>query len=456
MAKSLKIAVIGAGSLTFTRTLFTDLLSVPELRGAEFVFTDIDETNLTRVKELCERDVRQNGCDTVLRATTDRRRALEGAHYILNCVRIGGLEAFAHDIEIPLRYGVDQCVGDTLCAGGILYGQRVIAAVLDFCSDIRDVAADKALLLNYANPNAMVTWAANLYGGVRTIGLCHGEIHGEEQIARVLGVARSELDVTCAGINHQTWYISVKHRGEELTGKLLDAFLADEEMVKTEKVRLDIMRRFGYYSTESNGHLSEYVAWYRKRREEIPQWIDTSKWIHGETGGYLRECREKRGSFDAEYAQVLAAPPKAYDGSERSSEHASYIIEALETGRPYRGHFNVVNDGCIANLAADCIVEAPCFVDRTGISVPPVGDLPMGCAAVCAQSVRVQRLAVEAAVHGDVTLLKQAVLLDPLTGAVLTPPEVWQMVDDMLLAEEQWLPQYADAIAAIKRQRAER
>ena len=166
-----KLTIIGAGSLTFARTLFSDIMHVPELRGLEVSFTDISQQNLDMVTQLCQRDLEANGIPTKIHATTDRREALRGARYIVNCVRIGGLEAFETDIDIPLKYGVDQCVGDTLCIGGIMYGQRGIAALLDFCKDIREVAEPGALLLNYSNPMAMLTWACIKYGGVRTIGL---------------------------------------------------------------------------------------------------------------------------------------------------------------------------------------------------------------------------------------------------------------------------------------------
>ena len=448
---SFKLAIIGAGSLVFARTLFTDIMSVPEFRDIEIAFTDINPDNLEKVTQLCQRDLEANGIRTRIQATTDRREAFKGARYIVNCVRVGGLPAFEMDIDIPLKYGVDQCVGDTLCIGGIMYGQRVIPQMLDFCRDIREVAEPGAILLNYSNPNAMVTWACNKYGGVHTIGLCHGEIHGETQIAEVLGFKdREELDIVCAGINHQTWYLSVKHKGVELREKLLEGFEKHERFSQEEKVRIDILKRFGYYSTESNGHLSEYVAWYRKRPDEIEKWIDLSSWINGETGGYLRETRESRDWFETDYPKLLEEPPKKYDGSERGKEHCSYIMEALETGRKYRGHFNVMNEGCITNVPYECVVEVPCFVDGNGIAVPKLGDLPLGCAAVCSQSIWVQKLAVEAAVHADVSLLKQAALMDPLTGAVCNPPEIWQMVDEMLVAQAQWLPQYTEAIAEAK------
>ena len=448
----MKICFIGAGSLGFTRQLLTDCMSVPELRGAEITFMDTNPHNLDMVTQLCQRDLEANGVDTKIHATTNRREAFKDANYVINAVRIGMLEAFESDIEIPLRYGVDQCVGDTLCIGGIMYGQRVVAAMLDFCKDMREVSAPEVLHLNYSNPNAMATWACNAYGGVPTIGLCHGEMVGEYQIAEVLGIPRDDMDFICAGINHQTWYISIKHKGEELTGKLLEAFENSPKYMQQEKVRIDVLRRFGYFSTESNGHLSEYLAWYRKRPDEIKNWIDLSDWIHGETAGYLRISREGRNWFETDFPNFMAGPPHLYDGTQRGFEHASFILEALETRRKYRGHFNVVNNGCITNLPDDCVVEVPCYIDGNGLSVPRVGDLPDGCAAVCNQSVAVQRLAVKAAVQGNVQLLKQAALLDPLTGAVCNPPEVWQMVDEMLITQAEWLPQYKDSIKEIKKQ----
>lgn len=443
---SFKLAFIGAGSVGFTRILLRDLLSVKEFQNIKVSFTDINQHNLDMVTELCQRDITENGLDIKIHATLDRRAALKDAKYVINVVRIGGLEAFALDVDIPLKYGIDQCVGDTLCAGGIMYGQRGINAVLDFCKDIKEVASPDCIMLNYANPNAMITWACNQYGGVKTIGLCHGVQGGHSQIAEVLNLKQEEVDIICAGINHQTWYIQVKHKGEDMTGKLLEAFEKHPEFSVTEKVRIDMLRRFGYYSTESNGHLSEYVAWYRKRPEEINQWISLDIWIHGETGGYLRVCTEGRNWFETDFPNWMKEPAWKYTQEDRSREHGSYIIEGLETGRLYRGHFNVVNNGTISNLPNDAIVEVPGYVDYNGINIPKVGDLPLGCAAVCNNSISVQRLAVEAAVKGDDILLRQAMMLDPLVGAVCNPAEIWQMTDEMLVAEAQWLPQYTKAI----------
>lgn len=447
---SFKVAFVGAGSIGFTRGLLRDLLTVPEFRNIEIAFTDISQHNLDMVTELCQRDINENGLSIQIQATTDRRVALQDAKYVLCTIRVGGLEAFATDVDIPLKYGVDQCVGDTLCAGGIMYGQRGIAEMLNICKDIREVSTSDVLLLNYSNPMAMMTWACNVYGGVNTVGLCHGVQHGHHQIAEVYGLEKKDVDIVCAGINHQTWYIQASHEGKDLTAGLLEAFENHEEYNRTEKVRIDMMRRFGYYSTESNGHLSEYVPWYRKRPQEIGDWIDLNNWINGETGGYLRVCTEGRNWFETDFPNWMKDEPMQFVPEKRGEEHGSYIIEGLETGRVYRGHFNVVNNGVISNLPDDAIIEAPGYVDRNGISMPHVGDLPLGPAAVCNVSISVQRLAVEAAIKGDDFLLRQAFMMDPLVGAVCNPKEIWQMVDEMLVAGEAWLPQYATAIAAAK------
>ena len=447
---SFKVAFIGAGSIGFTRGLLADILTVPEFHDIEVSFTDINPDNLRMVTQLCQRDIEENGLSIKIHATLDRREAFKDAKYVINCVRIGMLEAFATDVEIPLKYGVDQCVGDTLCIGGIMYGQRGINAMLGFCKDIREAAAPGCILLSYSNPNAMVTWACNKYGGVETYGLCHGVQHGHSQIAKALGRNKKDVDIICAGLNHQTWYISVKTDGTERTGDLYE-LMKQADFAKDENIRLDVMKNFGYYSTESNGHLSEYLMWYRKRPEEMEKWINYSSWIQGETAGYLRVCKEGRNWFETDFPNWLKEPAKQYIPEKRSEEHGSYIIESLETGRVYRGHFNVMNNGTITNLPDECVVEVPCYVDGNGVSIPKVGDLPLGCAAICSQSVWVQKLAVEAAVHADINLLRQAAMMDPLTGAACTPDEIIQMVDEMLVAGESWLPQYADEIKRAKR-----
>jgi len=435
------VTVIGAGSLTFTRRLVMDILAVPELRDTQFRFMDISEKNLEMATNVCQKMIDDNGLAATIEPTLDRRQAIAGADYVLCLVRVGGLEAFEQDIEIPLNYGVDQCVGDTLAPGGIFYALRSIPVLLDIAADMRAVAPN-ALLINYANPMAMNTWAVRRAGGVHVVGLCHGVYGGHHQIAEVLGLPQEEVDIICAGINHQTWYIQVTYKGQDMLPYLLKGFERHPRYSQTEKVRIDVLRRFGYYSTESNGHLSEYVPWYRKRPEELEQWISLDSWINGETGGYLRHCRKMANEYDELYPKYMSGEKDLIPLGERSHEHGSYIIESLETGRPYRGHFNVGNTGLIGNLPQGCTVELPCYVDANGISPAWVGNLPIQCAATCRVSVNVQEMAVEAALTGNRELVKLAVLHDPLTGAVCNTEEVWAMCDEMFEALAPWMPQF--------------
>jgi alpha-galactosidase len=460
----IKVAMIGAGSIGFTRRLMRDVLAVPELDDTIFALMDVSERNLEMVSQLARRDIEANKLPAKITSTLNQREAIQDADYVICMIRQGGLEAFELDIDIPLKYGVDQCVGDTICAGGIMYAQRSIPALLEICKDMREVAKPGALLLNYSNPMAMNSWACSKYGGVPVIGLCHGVqgahwqitsciehwAKGQGLIAQDYRLHRNEVDVICAGINHQTWFIKAEWRGIDMIPRMLELFEAHPEYPQTEKVRIDVLRRFGYYSTESNGHLSEYLPWYRKRPDEIMQWIDLSSWINGETGGYLRVCTEGRNWFETDFPNWMREEPPQIGAGHRSEEHGSYIIEALETGRIYRGHFNIPNQGQITNLPDGCIIEIPGYADKTGINMPVIGDLPLACAATCSASVRVQEMSMEAAVHGDVTLLKQAMLHDPLVGAVCNPEEVWQMTDEMLVAQAQWLPQYNGEISAAQ------
>lgn len=449
----IRVAIIGAGSVVFTRHVIRDLLAVPEFGETCFALHDISASNLEMSTQLALKDIRNNGFPATVVSTTNRREALRDADYVLNLTRIGGLEAFQLDIDIPLKYGIDQCVGDTLCAGGIMYGQRNVPAILEFLADIRELAKPGAIFFNYANPMVINCWAAlDAFPDIKTIGFCHGVEHGWDQIAKVLGgTYPAEVDGVCAGINHQTWYTDIRHNGRQVSGdELLEAYLKHPDFSRTEKCRIDVLRRFGVYSTESNGHLSEYLPWYRKRPEEIHKWIDTDLWINGETGGYLRVCIEGRNWFETDFPRWMSATDAPISQKTRSSERISYVIEAIETGRRCRTYMNLRNNGCVTNLANDAIVEVPVFVDDLGIHVPQIGGLPLACAATCEASINVQRMATKAALTGDVMLLKQAMLHDPLVGAVCSTDEVWHLVDEMLVAQAQWLPQYAHAIEGAK------
>ncbi|MFF2597336.1 alpha-glucosidase/alpha-galactosidase [Priestia megaterium] len=437
----IKIAMIGAGSVGFTRRLMMDILAVPELQDTEFHFMDINPENLVMVTNLCQQMIKKNNLPAKIYSTTNQRAALTDADYVICTVRVGGLDAFKHDINIPLKYGVDQCVGDTLGPGGIFFGLRTIPVLLELAKNMRELCPD-ALLLNYSNPMAINMWALRRAGGIRAVGLCHGVQGGHSQIAAALGLPKKEVDITCAGINHQTWYIQADYKGKDMLPYLLEGFQKHPDLSEIEPCRIDVLKRFGYYSTESNGHLSEYLPWYRKRPAEIDKWIYKGKWIGGQTAGYLIHCQEKTDEYREMYPKWLNGEVDYIKLGERSEEHGSYIIEALETGRTYRGHLNIENKNLITNLQTGSTIEIPCYVDGNGIIPTYIGDLPMPCAATCRASISVQEMAVEAALTGNRELVKQAVLHDPLTAAVCNTEEVWQMCDELFDAHKDLLPQF--------------
>ena len=438
----IRVAMIGAGSIGFTRRLMMDLVAVEEFRDTEFRFMDIDKGNLRMAVDLGRQLLKANGVKKAkIVGTTDRRKALRDADYVFCMVRVGGLEAFAHDIEIPLKYGVDQCVGDTLAPGGVFYALRTIPVLLGIAEDMRAVCPN-ALLMNYSNPMAMNTWAVRRAGGIRVVGLCHGVQGGHQLIANALGLPANEVDYICAGINHQTWYIQVTHKGMDMLPFLARAMEENPGIARREPCRIDVLKKLGFFSTESNGHLSEYLPWYRKRKKEMSRWICKDVWITGPTGGYLKHCRTRTDEYRQMFPKWMSGEAEYIQLGQRSHEHGSYIVEALETGRMYRGHFNVANTGLIPNLPDGCTIEIPGYVDRTGLHPIHVGPLPMACAATCRASISVQEMTVEAALTGNRDLVKQALLHDPLTAAVCNTDEVCAMADEMFEALAPWLPQF--------------
>ena len=447
-----KVTIIGAGGIGWTRTLARDILTVPELRDTAFALTDIDAERLAVVERVIRADIAAHDLPARVTASTDRREAMRDADYVINAVRVGGLEMWRSDVEIPLKYGVDQCIGDTLGPGGIMYGQRTVPVVLEFCRDMREVSKPGAWFLNYVNPMSIITWAVLDHGGVNALGLCHGVQHTSRMIAQALGLDFKEMDFHAAGVNHMTWFQRILHQGRDVTDQLrgaTDRFLAE---FPAEKVRVDLLRRTGFFTTESSGFVAELTPWYRKRPEDLARWALPGYSHHGgETAGGWRFNVEKQRWFDHLAADLDLELRTPIELDARTYEHAGYIIEAMETGREYRGCFNIRNEDRIPNLSADAVVETPCLADREGIHAPRVGPLPEACAAICNAMIAAQRLAVQAAVSGDVQQLEQAMMLDPLTAAVCTTTEISQMTDELLVAQADYLPQFKDAIPEAKR-----
>jgi alpha-galactosidase len=441
-----KITIIGAGSIVFTRNLCSDILLTPVLQDCTISLMDIDPVRLERSRKLVQAIVDRRGLKAQVEATTDQREAVRDARFVITTFQQGGLDAYALDIDIPQKYGVEQCVGDTLGPGGVFRGLRTIPVLLDLCRDMDDLAPD-ALLLNYVNPMAINCWAVADGAGRPHVGLCHSVQGTSEMLARWIGVPYDEISFLCAGINHQAFFLDFRRDTEDLY-PLIRAALERDDIMGEEPVRGELMQHFGYFVTESSGHASEYVPYYRKTagmvtddlapRFKNPRdaWFD-----FGRTGGYLRHCYHRETLVEQDFRELI-------DGvkdlpTQRTHEYGSYIIEAVVTNRPARINGNVPNDGLITNLPYGCCVEVPCLVDSTGVQGVFVGDLPTQLAALNRTNINVQELTVEASLTGDRDAVYYAVQLDPLTAAVCTLPQIHAMVDEMFAAQAKWLPQFS-------------
>jgi alpha-galactosidase len=442
-----KITLIGAGSVVFTRNLCNDILLTPALQDSTIALMDIDPKRLAQARDLVRAIADRRGVKARVKATTDRRKAVLDADYVITTFQQGGLDAYELDIEIPQRYGVEQCVGDTLGPGGVFRALRTIPVLIDLCHDMDDLAPD-ALLLNYVNPMAANCWAMDMETGRPHVGLCHSVQGTSEMLAGWIGVPYEKVVFRCAGINHQAWFLEFRQDKEDLYPRLWAA-IERPEIYAQEPVRIELMKYFGYFVTESSGHASEYVPYFRKNAQMVeedlvPRFKDeVNHWFEfGRTGGYLRYCIRRFAEAQQEYRELL-------DGvrdlpTERTHEYGSYIIEAMETNQPVRINGNVPNWGLIDNLPPGCCVEVPCLVDGNGVQPASVGDLPVQLAALNRTNVNVQQLIVEAALTGDVESVYHAVMLDPLTAAVCTLPQIRAMVDELLVAQARWLPQFPE------------
>lgn len=430
-----KVATIGAGSIIFSKTLMLDIMATPGLEGTEFALMAPSTRRTSQVEAFARRVIKQNGLPAKVWITTDRRETLRGADYVIATFQIGGLGAYELDYTIPMKHGVDQCIGDTLGPGGIFRALRSIPVALDMARDMEELCPG-ALLLNYVNPMAMICWALGTTR-VSFVGLCHGVQTTMDLISGYVGVPKAEIDFLCAGINHMAWFLRLEHRGKDLYPILRERFEQPEYYVN-EKVRGETLRHFGYMMTESTGHLSEYLPYFRKNQKALNLYCDEPA-FGGETAAYLKWCKYVASKYDAK--DILADEPTCLPS--RSIEYGSYVIEAMETGKTFKLNGNVRNEGMITNLPADCCAEGPIYVDRLGLHKTVVGDLPPQCAALNLTNINVQRLAVEAAMSGDPEQIVHACALDPLTSAVLTLKEIRDMAAEMLEAEKEWLPQFA-------------
>jgi alpha-galactosidase len=436
----MKIAMIGAGSIVFCKTLMSDIMATPALAGTEFALMSRTEPKLRTMEEFGRRMLRDNGLPGSVWATLDRREAIRGADFVVVMIQVGGVEAFELDYKVPLKYGVDQCIADSLGPGGLFRGLRTIPVLVDIAHDMEP----GAIMLQYANPMAANCLALGKATDVSFVGLCHGVQTTLDLISRYCGVPKDEITYTCGGINHMDWFLRLEHKGRDLYPVLREVF-ERPEYYKNEKVRGEVFRHFGYFMTESTGHLSEYLPWFRKNPQALATYCDEPS-FGGESGAYYKWCKTVADRYAAE-------DPLRYESTSierRSVEYCSYIIEAVATGRPFRFMGNVRNDGYITNLPQGCCVEVPTFADDAGLHPTVVGDLPSQCAAMCMTNVNVQLLAAEAALTGDPERVVQAAAMDPLTSAVCTLSEVREMCTEILERQRRWLPQFEGKSIAPK------
>ncbi len=439
-----KIAMIGAGSIVFCKTLMSDIMATPALADNEFALMSRTEPKLRRMEAFAKRMLKENGLPGSVWATLDRGEAIRDADFVVVMIQVGGVEAFGIDYKIPLKYGVDQCIGDSLGPGGVFRGLRTVPVLVDIAKDMERLARPGAIMLQYANPMAGNCLALGKASEVSFVGLCHGVQTTLGLIARYCEVPKEEIAYTCGGINHMDWFLTLEHKGRDLYPKLREVF-EKPQYYKNEKVRGEVFRHFGYFMTESTGHLSEYLPWFRKNQAALDLYCDEPG-FGGQSGAYYNWCKTIAGKY-AEH------DPLEYESAKiesRSVEYCSYIMEAVATGRPFRFMGNVRNDGYITNLPDGCCVEVPTFADDTGLHPTRIGDLPPQCAAACVTNVNVQLLSAEAGLAGDTEHVVHAVAMDPLASAVCTLKEIREMCSEMLEAERQWLPQFEGQSIAPK------
>jgi len=432
-----KIVFIGAGSLEFFQRLMIDILSFPALADSEFHLVDINEKRLEYARRIGERIIKEKHLPAKVYATTERKEALPGADYVIITILVGEIEVISKDINIPLKYGVDQCIGDTLGPGGVFRALRTIPVIIDICRDIEKLCSE-ALVLNYTNPIAMLCWATEEATKVKYVGLCHS-VHGTAMhLARYIGVPFEEVSYWAAGINHQSWFLEFKHNSKDAY-PLLREKIEDAEIYKGDTTRFEMFKHLGYFVTESSGHNSEYNPWFRKRKDLLEKYTRGGG-FNGGTGYILQLYGKDREGYDIELERIASGKEKL--DFTRSNEYGSRIINAIQTGEVFRINGNVSNRGLITNLPEGCCVEVPCYVDKHGINPCFIGDLPPQLAALNRMNISVQEMAVKAALTGDKEVAYYAIVYDPLTSAVLSLQEIRNMVDEMFEAEKAWLSQF--------------
>ena len=428
---------MGAGSTVFAKNVLGDSMMTPALEDSVIALYDIDAVRLEDSKRMLDTINRNNGSKATIETylvVENRKAALRGANYVVDAIQVGGYEpCTVTDFEIPKKYGLRQTIADTLGIGGIFRALRTIPVLFDFARDMEEVCPD-AWFLNYTNPMAMLSGAMQRYTGVKTVGLCHSVQVCCEGLMKGLGMEYDDtVQWKIAGINHQAWLLEVTKNGVDLYPEIKRRALARTEK-HHDMVRYEIMKRFGYYVTESSEHNSEYMPYFIKSTH--PELIDQFNIPLDE---YPRRCINQIAEWEKMRENLLGDENLTHT---RSREYASYIMEAMETNRPFKFGGNVINTGLITNLPSNACVEVPCIADASGVQSVFIGDLPEQCAAMNRTNINPQLLAIEAAVTKKKDYIYQAAMLDPHTAAELTIDQIVSMCDDLIEAHKGWLPEY--------------
>ena len=452
----IKLTIIGAGSAVFTKNIVSDLLSVDAFKDMEIALQDIDPVRLKASHELLNIISKKLNASPKITSHTDRRESLVGANFVQTTIQVGGYKpSTVIDFEIPSQYGLKQTIADTLGIGGIMRALRTIPVLLDIAKDVMEICPN-AIWLQYVNPMCANMIAINKsFPGIKTLGLCHSVQGTAEMLAKDLGENIEDINYLCAGINHMAFYKKFEKKAngkpaEDLYPRLKD--IADKivngEMVSSrskkktnysgkvlhEKVRYEILRRFGYFVTESSEHFAEYVPWFiKKNRQDV---IDKYKIPIEE---YIDRCEKNIKLWDQlekDMSPIYNEPLK------RSNEYASFIMDGIANNNEVTINANVMNDGYIDNLPSNCCVEVPCIINSKGISPQKFGHLPEHLAALMRTNINVQILTAEAAMTKKREHIYHAALLDPLTAANLTIDEIYSMTDKMIEAHGNYLPVY--------------
>lgn len=443
MRRPVRVTMLGAGSM-FTPELARDLFTIPDSAGGTIALVDIDAARLDAMRRLLGRQVQQFGVEDTwsIEASTERRDVFAGSDYIVNCIEVSGTACVRHDNDIPALYGVDQCIGDTVGPGGLFKALRTIPVWLEVLRDAEELCP-RAVVLNYTNPMTMMCLAASRTSSMSVVGLCHSVQGTSKLLSWRAGVRFRDLTWECAGINHLSWFTTLEHDGHDLYPLLFEK--AERDLAGDpadpddpgDLVRKDMMLHFGAFITESSGHLSEYVPYYRKRPELIERYCGAE--YDGESSFYADNWPRWRSVAD-EVREALIRGDLPIP-AKRSWEYASWIIESREKSSPFRIHGNVSNHGgLIENLPHDGVVEVACLVDHNGVTPTRYGRLPPQMAAICATNMAVYDLGAQAAIERSKELAIHALLLDPLTSAVCSPSEIKAMCLELFDAESDYLP----------------